>query len=147
MKKRQVLFSFLLISNILMGQGLIMNQEVFEALEKYDPSEEMGFASGTLPSKVSYRDYAPFPGAQDSLSTCVGWAMAYGHLTTQQNMYMGITNLIQRTARAMDPNFLYSFIRNRSDRWCEAGTDMGQALDVLTNIGCKPLIAPPLVQM
>ena len=124
-------------------QGLIMNQEDFDAMEKFDPSEEMGFASGTLPSKISYRDYAPIPGFQDSVSTCVGWAMAYGHLTTQQNLLMGITDKNQRTMRAMDPNFLYSFIRNRSDKWCKKGTSMAAALEVLEIVGCKPLMARP----
>ena len=61
-------------------QGLIMNQEDFDAMEKFDPSEEMGFASGTMPSRFSYRKYAPFPGYQGHVSTCVGWAMAYGQL-------------------------------------------------------------------
>ena len=127
-------------------QGLIMNQEDFDAMEKFDPSEEMGFASGTMPSSVSYRKYAPFPGYQGDVSTCVGWAMAYGQLTTQQNLYMDITNMIQRSARAMDPNFLYSIIRNKSDKWCEEGTSMAQALEVLENIGCKPLVSSPWFQ-
>ena len=43
-------------------QGLIMNQEAYDALEKYDPSEEMGFASGNLPTSISYRAYTPSVG-------------------------------------------------------------------------------------
>jgi len=123
-----------------------MNQDEFDAMEKYDPTEEVGFASGTMPSSISFRKYTPFPGYQGKTSTCTGWAVAYGQLTTQQNLQMGITNVIQRSARAMDPNFLYSFLRKYSDKWCQEGTSIEEAMTILLNIGCKPLFAKPWIE-
>ena len=127
----------------LYGQGLILDQEAYDDMEKYDPSEEMGFASASTPSKISFRKHTPSVGYQGELSTCVGWAVAYAQLTTQQNAMMGITNFYQRTARAMDPHFLYAFIRNSNDKWCQNGTLMSDALYVLQNVGCKPYYAEP----
>ena len=141
--KLTILSVFLAITTFTFGQGLIMNPDAYEAIEKYDPSDEMGFASSSQPSRVSYRKYAPSVGYQGNTATCVGWSVAYAQLTTQQNMRMGITNYYQRTARAMDPNFLYAFIKTSNDSWCEKGAFILDAMDVLQNVGCKPNNAQP----
>ena len=143
MKKLLFTFTLMISTCSLYGQGLILDQEAYNALEKYDPSEEMGFAAATPPSKISYRKYTPSVGYQGDMATCVGWAVAYAQLTTQQNAMMGITNFYQRTARAMDPHFLYAFIRDNNDQWCKNGTLISHAMYTLQNFGCKPFYAEP----
>ena len=139
----RLLIVMIFIVPISIGQGLIFDQEAYDDLEKSDPTEEMGFSSSYLPKKVSYRKYSPAIGNQGNTATCVGWSVAYAQLTTQQNIRMGITNYYQRTARAMDPNFLYAFIKNSSDSWCEKGSLMSDAMYILKNVGCKPGLARP----
>jgi hypothetical protein len=142
---KKTLFGFLLFTaSFTFGQGLLMNTEKYSKLEKWEPSQEQGY-SATLPSKISYRKYAPIPGSQGQVATCTGWAVAYGMLTTQQNLKMKITNPTHRTARAMDPHFIYSLIKDMNDRWCQDGTYMIDAMDVLEEYGCKPRFQEPVL--
>jgi hypothetical protein len=45
----------------------------------------------------------------------------------------------------MDPNFVYALIRDYNDEWCQKGTRMEDAMEVLLNNGSKPLLTPPLL--
>lgn len=126
------------------GQGLLVDSASYHKLPKWEASEQ-GFTNTSLPSSVSYKKFTPFVGNQGQVSTCVGWAVAHGHLTTQQNLEMGITNSYQRSWRAMDPHFVYAFIRDRTDQWCEKGTSMVDAMNVLSTFGCKPRFWEPIL--
>lgn len=137
-----ILVVFALISLELFSQGLNLEDNSDLNTPVWDPSSQQGYSS-YLPTKISYRDYAPIPNSQGQVSTCTGWASAYGMLTTQQNLLMGITNPIRRTARAMDPHFIYSLIKNSGDKWCQQGTSMEDALIVLQEYGCKPRVYDP----
>lgn len=142
MKIVLMVFSFLSLN--VFSQGLIFESSDDVNSPVWDPTSQQGYST-YLPKKISYRDYAPIPNSQGQVSTCTGWASAYGMLTTQQNLLMEITNPIQRTARAMDPHFIYSLIKNSSDQWCQQGTSMEQALLVLREYGCKPRIYDPIL--
>ena len=126
------------------SQGLILDQEAYDALEKYDPSEEMGFASGNLPSSISYRAYTPYVGLQTG-SSCAGWAIGYGMLSTMQNIRMNSTEKDFNTARAMDPYYLYAFQSNPEDS-CRFGTKMEIGLGLLQEFGCKLQHKKPILQ-
>ena len=80
---------------------------------------------------------------QGQTATCVGYAVAYGLLTTQQNILMGITNENMKYFRAMDPNFLYALIKSYDDNWCQEGSSMKNAIRVLVDYGCKPMFFDP----
>ncbi len=133
---------FLITSSISFGQGLIIDKLDSRELPIWEPKGEQGYSS-SLPSKISYRKYAPTPGYQGKVSTCTGWAVAYGMLTTQQNLMMQITQPIIRTARAMDPHFIYSLIKDNDDQWCQKGTMIYDAMEVLMYYGCKPQFQVP----
>jgi hypothetical protein len=83
------------------------------------------------------------PNQQGNVSTCVGWAAAYGALSTQQNIQMGVTNYMHKWARAFDPHFIYSFIKSNNDTWCSDGSRIPDAMKVLENYGCKPRVWEP----
>jgi hypothetical protein len=139
------LLNFLLFFSVLsFGQGLIINQEEFDAMEKYDPSEEMGFASGNLPSSISYRAYTPYVGRQIG-SSCAGWAIGYGMLSTMQNIRMNSIDKNFNTARAMDPYYLYAFQSNPEDS-CRRGTKMKIGLGLLQEFGCKLKHKKPILK-
>lgn len=129
--------------NYSIAQGLKLNDEQFSNVEKWEPEESYGYSSSTLPSKLSFRKYTPYINNQGQTSTCVGQAVAYAQLTTQQNIAMGVTNENQKICRAMDPNFIYALIKDSRDSWCQNGTSLSDAMDVLKYYGCKPLLWSP----
>jgi len=135
--------NFLLFSIIGFSQGIKFDKEKYESLKQYNPQDEQGYAATVLPAKISYRSYCPPILSQGKLATCVGWATAYAQLSTQQNILMGETNEIKKSIRVMDPDFIYAMIRNYTDSWCQEGTHMWEALDVVVNYGVKPRYAPP----
>jgi hypothetical protein len=140
---KKVLFTILVLgSTIAFCQGLLIDSKKYDELKKWESSSEQGYSS-TLPSKISYRKYAPLPGNQGRVMTCTGWAVAYGMLTTQQNLLMQISNPIHRTARAMDPHFIYSLIKDNGDQWCQKGTLIFDAMEVIETFGCKPRFQEP----
>ena len=126
-----------------LAQGVIFDTINYQNLQEYNPEKDQGYSGSYLPSRISYRDNCPPIQNQGQLATCVGWATAYAQVSTQQNILMGETNLSRKTARAMDPNFIYSMIRNYNDGWCQQGTMMSQAMEVLLNFGVKPYISAP----
>jgi hypothetical protein len=141
---KSILFgtSFLFIG-ITFGQGLKLDAKAYESAEQYEPTEEQGFAQSVLPSKISYRNYTPMVDNQGENLTCVGWAVSYAQLSTQQNLQMGITDDIQKLFRAMDPYFVYSLIKGYNNQWCQLGTNMKAAMEVLKVYGTKPCFSDP----
>jgi hypothetical protein len=140
--KKLLLLSALILTSIAFGQGLHLDSAAYAEMDKWEP-ESFGYTTSGLPSRISYRRYTPFVGDQGQVSTCVGWALAHGQLTTQQNLLMGITNRNQKSWRAMDAHFIYGMIRDLNDTWCQQGTFMPKAMDVLSTYGCKPSVWEP----
>ena len=141
--KIKLVVLLLLSTNALNSQGIKFDNEKYESLPAYEPQKSQGYAAGNLPAKISYRAYCPPVLSQGQVSTCVGWATSYGLLSTQQNILMGESNFYKKQVRVMDPNFVYALIRDYSDGWCQNGTNMGDAMEVLMNYGSKPLYTPP----
>ena len=141
---KSILFgtSFLFIG-ITFGQGLKLDAKAYQSAEQYKPTEEQGFAQTALPSKISYRNYTPIVDNQGENLTCVGWAVSYAQLSTQQNLQMGITDDIQKLFRAMDPYFVYSLIKGYNNKWCQEGLSMEEAMEVLKAYGTKPFFSDP----
>jgi hypothetical protein len=140
--KISTLLLFTIISLNYFGQGLILDSIAFKKSPLWEADENYGYAS-MLPAKISYRAYTPAVLDQGNTATCVGYSVAYSQLSTQQNILMGVTNEYQKLFRAMDPNFIYSLIREMGDLWCEKGTSMIDAFSVLKSYGCKPMIWSP----
>ena len=143
--KQVTLLSFILLSIIGYTQGLKLDSKNSGKLKVWSPSENFGYAE-SYPSKISYRKYTPPILSQGQTATCVGYAVAYGLLTTQQNVLMGITNENMKYFRAMDPNFVYSLIKSNTDNWCQEGSSMFDAIGVLINSGCKPMFFDPWLE-
>lgn len=135
--------ALLFISQLVFSQGIKFDKEKYASLPVYEPEKSQGFSSSSLPTKISYRNYCPPILSQGDVSTCVGWATSYSLLSTQQNILMGETNTERKQVRVMDPNFVYALIRDYKDGWCQNGTYMSDAMDVLMNHGSKPFFTPP----
>ena len=143
MKKIILIYGLLFTVSVSLAQGLKLDPAKYKSAEQYFAPKESGFSAASLQSKVSYREYCPIPNSQGNVSTCVGWATAYAGLSTQLNIQMGITNYTHKWARAFDPHFIYSFIKHENDNWCEEGTSLSLALNVLEQYGCKPFVWDP----
>ena len=120
-----------------------MDNDEFKNTKKWVPEQSQGYASEQLPTKISYRKYTPPIQDQGDVGTCVGWAVAYAQLSTQQNLQMGITGFGPKICRAMDPYFVYGYISSNGDTWCQNGASMSDAMQVLLNRGTKPFIWDP----
>jgi hypothetical protein len=141
--KISLLFVYVAIAITGFSQGLILDKEEYKNTPEWVPDESQGYATTDLPSRISYRSYAPPVQNQGNVGTCVGWAVAYAQLSTQQNIQMGITAFGPKICRAMDPYFVYGFISSYGDTWCQKGAKMSDAMYVLTNKGTKPWIWDP----
>ena len=140
---KKILF-FLMLTSFAFGQGLINDKIAYENTKSWEASDKYGFSSA-LPSKISFRQYTPRVLSQGKTATCVGYAVGYAQLSTQQNILMGITNETHKIFRAMDPNFLYGFLslENKNDQWCQQGTSMPAAMEILYKKGSKPMLWYP----
>lgn len=142
MKKHIILYTFFVLTFVGYAQGLKLDPKNTGKLKSWTPTENFGYADSYL-AKISYRAYTPPIMNQGQTATCVGYAVAYGLLTTQQNILMGITNENMKFYRAMDPNFVYALIKSYDDNWCQEGSSMHEAIGVLINNGCKPMFFEP----
>jgi hypothetical protein len=108
---RKIILLVVLMNQLIFAQGLILDSVEYEKIEKWEPKEEFGYVAPGLPKSISYRKFTPEILNQGEVSTCVGWAVSYAHLSTQQNILMNVTDETHKIFRAMDPNFVYSLIR------------------------------------
>ena len=125
------------------AQGLILDKAEYKNARQWEADESQGYSSSDLPLRISHRRYAPPVQSQGNVGTCVGWAVAYAQLSTQQNLQMGLTNSNQKICRAMDPYFVYGYISSYGDTWCKQGARMSDAMLVLASKGTKPWIWDP----
>jgi len=84
---------------------------------------------------VSFKAYTPFPKDQGDCETCVGWACAYGDLTTMWAIENGITDRRKITDNAFDPLYLYYGVA----KTCKDGADITKAMYFIRNNGV-PLV-------
>ena len=143
--KKSIFILSVLFTSMIYSQGLILDPVNSGKLKQWDQPENFGFAE-SFPAKISYRKYTPPILDQGQTSTCVGYSVAYGLLTTQQNILMNITNENMKYFRAMDPNFVYALIKSHDDQWCQQGTSMFDAIGVLIEQGCKPMFFDPWLE-
>lgn len=122
----------------LLGQnypmGLLFDEATYDALPQM-PVTGMGFESVDLPRAHSLKTYAPEPGNQGRIGSCVGWALAYGVMTMEYAIQNNWTSKTQITQAAFSGMYIYNFVKvNPYSRGC-GGAYFGKALDFLKNRG------------
>jgi hypothetical protein len=100
------------------------------------------FAGAELPPRVDLSKDMPPPGFQGNLSSCVGWAMAYGLKSYQEKLeqkrpYFKGSNI--------DSNAVFSpsFIYNQANNGRDAGVYYPDAFSVLSELGAATLADMP----
>lgn len=138
---KNLLFIFtLLIPFYTVSQGLnLSSQDEIVQFEKYN-REKFGFGI-EVSSSFNLERYVPEV-AEQTGSTCVGYASLYYGLSMMYNIKFNITSPREKLAHSFDPNFIYSLLQNKSNS-CSDGLYMWEAIDLISNVGAKKLFFSP----
>jgi len=139
--KKILLSICLLFPLITAGQGYLFDATKISKAPKFEVSE-FGFTENQPPSVYSLKEYCPPSMMQDG-QTCVGWAVAYGTMSTMFNYLMEIKDPTQKYFMSFDPNFLYTISVEKNTSNCSNGVYMGDAIANAMRYGFKRLLAPP----
>lgn len=112
--------------------GLLVSDERYQTVPLLPTYSGQKF--NEIPLKVSLKKYAPVPGNQQNVSSCVGWATGYGALTIMAARQMGLTDQALITERAFSAAFIYNQVARQSGD-CDAGAYVEDALKLLLDLG------------
>jgi hypothetical protein len=114
--------------------GLNFNDDEYEQTSRLSPA--LKFSSVDLPA-YSLRAYAPTPGNQGNIGSCVGWATGYGALTIAEAFNAKNTNRSAITEKARSAMYIYLQITER----CPDGSMISDALKLAQTQGVPPFSA------
>lgn len=126
------LTSLLLPAQTLPGTGLMCADDRYVKVPLL-PSYT-GVKFDEIPIKISMKKYAPVPGDQGALGTCVGWAAGYHALTMLRAISTNQTDRSVITKKANSAAFVYNQIKI-SEADCQRGAYMEDALALLKDKG------------
>jgi hypothetical protein len=121
----------------LYGQGLSWEEEV-RLQDQVELRDEPPLSLSTtrgLPLAVSLKMFAPRPGNQDDLGTCVGWAAAYAARTILEAQRQGVFDRQEVTDLAFSPGFTYNIAKSSEDPDCQTGALLLDALSKMKTNG------------
>jgi Papain family cysteine protease len=99
--------------------GLLFDENVYNALPQM-PVVGMGFESPNLPIAYNIKKYAPTPGNQGGIGSCVGWALGYGAQTIEYAKQRNMTNKTAITQAAFSGMYIYNYVKvNSRSRSCD----------------------------
>ncbi len=113
--------------------GCILNPELYQKAPLAASLMRGDFSK--LPLHASLHQYAPIPQNQGAYGTCVGWSTAYAARTILMAYDQGWTNQILITENAFSPFFIYEQAKSVDDIYCQEGTSLFNALEIIKNIG------------
>lgn len=113
--------------------GCILNTELYEMAPLPPPLMRGDYEA--MPSGVSMRKFAPTPQNQGAYGTCVGWSTAYAALTIMMAQHQNWTNQVLITENAFSPFFIYEQAKSINDIYCQEGTSLYNALEIIKDIG------------
>src|ERR1035437_7967728 len=133
MKKNILLFVLLFIIKTAAqdyGLGVLLDASLYANSPTAAPLMRGDYSN--LPSSASLKEFTPTPGNQGQTSTCAGWSSAYAGRTILEAIKNGWSKSTN-DSKAFSPSFVYNQIR--SNKSCNAGSSLIDALDVLKNQG------------
>ncbi|NDC78454.1 MAG: hypothetical protein EBZ67_11365, partial [Chitinophagia bacterium] len=139
MRLRQSILAFVaswltLSASAQFATGLNFNDDEYEQTSRLSPA--LKFSSVDLPA-YSLRAYAPTPGNQGNIGSCVGWATGYGALTIAEAFNTKNTNRTSITEKARSAMYIYLQIAER----CPDGSMISDALKLAQTQGVPPFSA------
>ncbi len=156
MKKILLLISILFLSLFEIysqeySTGLNFNDKKYESVPKKAPLTRSLYTN--IPSNFSLKKYTPTPKSQGQHGTCVGWSTAYAGMTILESVHKNRTDKETITSNTFSPGFVYKQIKNSSDTYCQLGSSIADALNIMktkgvckytdmTEVNCPAFISP-----
>lgn len=138
-------FIFPILSSSLFSQGLIpISKESYEKCPSIKIDNILGF-SQTMPDKYSLEGFVP-PVLEQVGASCSGFSVIYYGLSTQYNLELNITNLVDRNGHSFDPYFAYALLNENdqtNDDSCNSGNYIVDVLEILKTKGAKKKFFSP----
>ena len=97
----------------------------------------------TLPSKHSLMQYCPEVRSQRQHGTCTSWATVYAARTIAEAVKYGWTDKKKVTNEAFSPIFVYAQTKEKSDKDCQRGIYINDALEFMKNKGVAKFLSFP----
>lgn len=88
-----------------------------------------------MPKSASLKKYCPTPGHQGQYGTCVGWSTAWAARTILEAKQKNLTDKTTITQNTFSPLFIYKQIKDPNDAYCEQGSFIHEAFEVMQNKG------------
>ncbi|HMQ48160.1 MAG TPA: C1 family peptidase [Saprospiraceae bacterium] len=120
----------LLIGVVLPAQGLVLEDEIYDALPQLAPLE--GQKDSDFPAQVDLSAYCPSVRNQGDVFSCVGWAVGYGALTIKRAIKNQTKDKASITEQAYSAMFIYNQIKGET---CTDGARISDALKLLRHQG------------
>ncbi|MCU0443561.1 MAG: C1 family peptidase [Microscillaceae bacterium] len=115
------------------GTGCKLNVEEYRQVPLSAPLMRGDYVG--LPSRISLRRYAPIPQNQGAFGTCVGWSTAYSARTIMMASLQNQDNEKWINENALSPFFIYEQAKSVNDIYCQEGTSLPNALEIIKQIG------------
>ncbi|RLD51992.1 MAG: cysteine protease [Bacteroidetes bacterium] len=148
-----IFISFQFASGQEYGTGLNFNDKKYESVPKKAPLTRSLYTN--IPSSFSLKKYTPEPKSQGQHGTCVGWSTAYAGMTILESVHKNRTDKATITSNTFSPGFIYKQIKSSSDTYCQLGSSIADALNIMktkgvckyddmTEVNCPAFISPTI---
>ncbi len=135
------------------SKGLNFNDRKYKSVPKKAPLTRSLYTN--IPSSFSLKKYTPTPKSQGQHGTCVGWSTAYAGMTILESVHKNRTDKETITANTFSPGFVYKQIKSSSDTYCQLGSSIADALNIMktkgvckyndmTEVNCPAFISPSI---
>ena len=131
-----IIFAFFVSSAFSQGMGAVFDEH-YENLPRRAELSTRSYEA--LPSSFSLKHYAPLPGDQTDLGTCVAWAASYAARTISESIALNRLNQTETTRNAFSVAYIYRNIRPDDPRGYY-GAPIYAALDYMVETGTVKML-------
>jgi formylglycine-generating enzyme required for sulfatase activity len=123
-------------ANVSYAFGAILDQESYSKAKLLEAGGTRGSGKLKLPESYSLKEYAPIPGNQGLLGSCVSWATGYAARTILESVALKRKDKILTTKNAFSPLFLYYALRQMENTPPDKdGAQIDTAMECLIKYG------------
>jgi hypothetical protein len=136
MKKLLYIFLTIGFAQTVFAQTYSTGLAYDDVLNAKMPVRKLATNRGTLPARVSLKEYCPTPQNQGQYPNCVGWAVGYAACTISEAIIHEALTDKKLTPKAIDaiatsPTFVYAHVKPKEDKTCNSKACMDNVLTAL----------------
>lgn len=143
MKRLFLLLAVSSAASAVLAQSLVFRTGLVEDYETYSKIPLKATLATrdykALPASYSLMEYCPKPGSQGDHGTCTAWSTTYAARTIAEAVKWGWKDKAIITKEAFAPLSTYAQIKNGTDKNCDSGINMYNALQLLKTKGAPKL--------